>query len=96
MRFAGGPPTLFALVAAVSSMPVSTALADSVNGTVSGDKVQVRNSQGDVVAELNPGRYQIVLPAGQYSAVCAGSGQSARPAKFLSLSTPVTVNFSCG
>lgn len=96
MCFTAGRSMPVALVAVVLSLPVSTALADVVNGTVSGGNVQIRNSNGELVAELKPGPFQIVLQAGQYTTVCEGNGQPARPAKFLSLSTPVTVNFSCG
>lgn len=96
MRLTAGRSMLVALVTAALSLPVSNVLADVVNGTVSGGNVQIRNSDSKLVAELRPGPFQIVLPAGQYTTVCEGSGQPARPAKFLSLSTPVTVNFSCG
>jgi len=96
MRFAAGRPFLTALAAAVCGMSASTALADVVNGTVSGGQpVQIKNGAGAVVAELKPGPFQVVLPVGQYTAVC-GNGQPASPADFLSLSGPVTVNFSCG
>lgn len=96
MRVTAGRPMLVVLVAAVLGMPVSIALADVVNGTVSGGDVRIEDGKREVVAELSPGPFQIVLPPGQYTAVCKGSGQPARPAKFLSLSTPVRVNFSCG
>lgn len=96
MRLAAGGHVLTALVAALCSMSATTALADVVNGTVSGGQsVQVKNSAGEVVAELKPGPFQIVLPVGQYTAFC-GNGKPASPPDFLSLSAPVTVNFSCG
>lgn len=82
-----------ALVAA-SCVIARTAAADVVSGTVAGAQVTIRDGGNNVVAQLGQGAYEIVLPVGRYTAVC-GNGQPASPPEFLSLSSPVTVNFTC-
>jgi len=83
-----------ALVAA-ACLPAGTAAADVVSGTVVGTQpVAIRDAGQNIVAQLNPGPYEIILPVGRYSATC-GNGQPASPPEFLGLSSPVTVNFTC-
>lgn len=80
---------------AAACLPAGTAAADVVSGTVVGTQpVAIRDAGQNIVAQLNPGPYEIVLSVGRYTASCA-NGQPASPAEFLSLSSPVTVNFTC-
>jgi hypothetical protein len=84
------------LLAALAGFAATAVRADVVSGRVTGaEPVSIKDAAGNVVAELRPGPYEILLQAGRYTAVC-GSGRAAAPAEFLSLSAPVTVNFSCG
>jgi hypothetical protein len=85
-------PLLIALVACV--LP-ALAAADVVTGTITPAtaKVSIVNSQGEVVAQLKPGAYQLQLPVGKYKARC--EAPQAREQDLLVLSEPVTVNIDC-
>lgn len=75
------------LLATAMSPPVH---AGVVSGTANGT-VTILGPTGPV-AQVN-GSYQIDLPPGQYTAFCGN--RPATPSSFQSLSTPVTVNFTC-
>ena len=75
------------LLATAMSPP---AHAGVVSGTANGT-VTILGPSGPV-AQVN-GPYQIDLPPGQYTAFCGN--RPATPSSFQSLSTPVTVDFTC-
>jgi hypothetical protein len=71
------------------------ACADVVTGVVTpgNAKVAIVDAQGEVVAQLKPGAYQLQLPVGKYKARCLAP--ATREQEFLALSEPVTVNIDC-
>lgn len=83
------------LIALVSCGLPALAAADVVTGTITPAtaRVTIVNSQGQVVAELKPGAYQLQLPVGKYKARC--EAPKAREQDVLVLSEPVTVNIDC-
>jgi hypothetical protein len=96
MPRASRPRATLLFLAVLAGLAANAVRADVVSGRVTGaEPVSIKDAGGNVVAELRPGPYEILLPAGRYTAVC-GSGRAAAPADFLSLSAPITVNFSCG
>jgi hypothetical protein len=77
-------------VATATILMALTAQADVVSGNANGT-VTILGPNGPV-AQVS-GAYQISLPPGQYMAMCGN--RPANPSSFQSLSTPVTVDFSC-
>jgi hypothetical protein len=80
----------FASVVLLTTTISPAAHAGVVSGTANG-AVTILGPSGPV-AQVN-GSYQIDLPPGQYTAFCGN--RPATPSSFQSLSTPVTVNFTC-
>jgi hypothetical protein len=83
------------LGAILACVAPSLAVADVVTGVVSpaNAKVAIVDAQGQVVAQLKPGAYQLQLPVGKYRAQC--QAPATREQEFLALSEPVTVNIDC-
>lgn len=74
------------LATAMSPIAGAGVVSGTSNGTVT-----ILGPNGPVAQVTGP--YQIDLPPGQYTAFCGN--RPASPSSFQSLTTPVTVNFTC-